>query len=61
MAILLSTSIHYWHIMAPEDEMWEMCLNLIQVMELLLGSKFSPETIEVIENKITRHIQKTLR
>lgn len=42
-------------VIPPNDEMWEMCLNLIQAIDLLLGSKFRPETIDEIENKIERH------
>lgn len=42
-------------IIPPNDEIWEMSLNLIQAIELLLGSKFLPETIALIEHKIARH------
>lgn len=37
------------------DEMWEMSLNLIQAIELLLSSKFNSEKIELIETKIAKH------
>lgn len=42
-------------VMTLNDEMWDMCLCLISVIDLLLGSSFYPETITLIESKVARH------
>lgn len=38
-----------------DDEMWEMCKNLIEAIEILLSSAFFPGTLDLLERKISRH------